>query len=83
MTNPFPHAQGRTRVTSSMTPEDAASFEQTLELGKEIAAVLSDHDVLGRWMAHHISDLINRAETAPEAEADGIRRETVAAVLTL
>ncbi|UZI27238.1 hypothetical protein [Streptomyces sp. VB1] len=66
-----------------MTPEDAASFEQTLELGKEIATGLSDHDVLGRWMAHHLSDLIIRAESAPEAEADDMRGEAVAAVLEL
>lgn len=66
-----------------MTPEDAANFDRTLELGKEIATGLSDHDVLGRWMAHHIGDLIIRAETAPEAEADEIRRETATAVLAL
>ncbi|MFJ5075207.1 hypothetical protein ACIP8Z_11470 [Streptomyces sp. NPDC088553] len=66
-----------------MTPEDAASFERTLELGKEISADLADHDVLGRWMAHHISDLITRAETAPEADVDDMRRETVAAILAL
>ncbi|WP_327666672.1 hypothetical protein OHN37_07545 [Streptomyces sp. NBC_00485] len=66
-----------------MNPDDAASFDRTLELGKEIAASLSDHDVLGRWMAHHISDLIIRAETAPEAEAEDVRRETATAVLAL
>ncbi|MGW5635781.1 hypothetical protein [Streptomyces sp. NPDC003832] len=66
-----------------MTPEDAKSFERTLELGKEIAASLPDHDVLGRWMAHHIGDLIIRAETASEAEADDVRRETATAVLAL
>ncbi|MFJ1785507.1 hypothetical protein ACIOML_14500 [Streptomyces anulatus] len=66
-----------------MNPEDAASFDRTLELGKEIAAGLSAHDVLGRWMAHHIGDLIIRAESAPEAEADEIRRETATAVLAL
>ncbi|MFC7910337.1 hypothetical protein [Streptomyces nigra] len=64
-----------------MTPEDAANFERTLELGKEIAASLSDHDVLGRWMAHHIGDLIIRAEAAAEAEADNLQRETATAVL--
>ncbi|MFB7559210.1 hypothetical protein [Streptomyces brevispora] len=66
-----------------MTPEDAESFERTLELGKEIAASLPDHDVLGRWMAHHIGDLIIRVETASEAEADDVRRETATAVLAL
>ncbi|MGW3911982.1 hypothetical protein ACWEBX_10715 [Streptomyces sp. NPDC005070] len=66
-----------------MTREDAASFERTLELGKEIADSLSENDVLGRWMAHHIGDLIIRAENATGAEADGIRREAVSAILAL
>ncbi|MDF6066089.1 hypothetical protein H8R03_29630 [Streptomyces sp. JH010] len=66
-----------------MTPEDVASFERTLELGKEVAAGLAEHDVLGRWMAHHIGDLIIRAETTPAADTDAIRRETATAVLAL
>ncbi|MFF4467433.1 hypothetical protein ACFY13_49490 [Streptomyces mirabilis] len=66
-----------------MTPEDAASFERTFELGKEIADSLSENDVLGRWMAHHIGDLIIRAENATGAETDGIRREAATAILAL
>jgi hypothetical protein len=66
-----------------MSPDSARNFSRTLELGKEIASNLSDHDVLGRWMAHHIGDLIARAETTPEKEAEGVRRETVTAVLAL
>ncbi|MGW2331571.1 hypothetical protein ACWC5C_38275 [Streptomyces sp. NPDC001700] len=66
-----------------MTPEDAASFERTLELGKEIAESLSQSDVLGRWMAHHIGDLITQAENATGAEADGVRREATTAILAL
>lgn len=65
-----------------MTPEDAASFERTLELGKEIAGSLSQSDVLGRWMAHHLSDLIIQAENATGAEAD-VRREATTAILAL
>lgn len=66
-----------------MTPEDAKSFDRTLELGKEIANDLSDSDVLGRWMAHHIGDLIIRAENATGVEANGIRREAMTAILAL
>lgn len=66
-----------------MTPEDAASFERTLELGKEIADSLSQSDVLGRWMAHHIGDLIVQAENATGAEANDIRREATTAILAL
>ncbi|MFB6836999.1 hypothetical protein [Streptomyces sp. NPDC056361] len=66
-----------------MTPEDAASFERTLELGKEIAGSLSESDVLGRWMAHRIGDLIVQAENATGAEADGVRREATTVILAL
>jgi hypothetical protein len=66
-----------------MTPEDVASFERTLELGMEIADSLSESDVLGRWMAHHISDLINQAENATGPEVDGVRREAATAILAL
>ncbi|QKZ17050.1 hypothetical protein [Streptomyces chartreusis] len=66
-----------------MTPEDAANFRRTLELGKEIADSLSESDVLGRWMAHHISDLIIKAENAPGPEGDDIRREAATAILAL
>ncbi|WP_157430492.1 hypothetical protein [Actinomadura macra] len=66
-----------------MNPEDAKNFERTLELGKEIANDLSDSDVLGRWMAHHIGALIVQAENATGAEANGIRREAMTAILAL
>lgn len=66
-----------------MTPEDAKSFERTLELGKAIADNLSQSDVLGRWMAHHISDLIIQAENTTGAEANRIRREATTAILAL
>lgn len=66
-----------------MAPEDVRSFERTLELGKEIANDLSQSDVLGRWMAHHIGDLIVQAANATGAEANGIRREAMTAILAL
>ncbi|MER7114072.1 hypothetical protein ABT332_06230 [Saccharomonospora azurea] len=66
-----------------MSPEDAKSFERTLELGKEIAQDLSDSDVLGRWMAHHISDLIVRAENATGQQALELRRETADTIIRL
>lgn len=66
-----------------MPPEDGASFERTLELGKEIAKNLPGDDVLGRWMSHHISDLITRAETTPGPDGDEIRSETARTILEL
>lgn len=66
-----------------MNPEDAENFERTLELGKELAQDLSDDDVLGRWMAHHISDLIIRAENATGQQALELRRETADTIIRL
>lgn len=65
-------------------PEDgAASFSKTVELGKELAKALPDNDILSRWMAHHIADLITRAESATGVEAEEIRRETATTILDL
>ncbi|GAA2779409.1 hypothetical protein RMN57_05945 [Kitasatospora sp. CM 4170] len=66
-----------------MHPEDAASFEKTLALGKEIAESLPSNDVLGRWMAHHIGDLIVRAQAADESQVQSVRRETASTILDL
>jgi hypothetical protein len=66
-----------------MSPEDAANFERTLELGKEIAKDLSESDILGRWMAHHISDLITRAESSSGPQAEDLRRETANTIIEL
>lgn len=66
-----------------MSQEDAENFERTLELGKQIAHDLSDSDILGRWMAHHISDLIVRAESAPEQQSHELRQQTTDTILRL
>lgn len=66
-----------------MPQEDAASFDKTLELGKELARSLPDNDVLSRWMAHHVADLITRAESASGEAAQAIRRETATTILEL
>nr|WP_127891585.1 hypothetical protein [Streptomyces sp. S10(2018)] len=66
-----------------MNPEDVARFEQAFELGKEIAADLDQQDVLGRWMAYHISDLITRVEVAPAGKVDVMRGEVFNTILAL
>ena len=71
------------RYSSSMTPENAEHFERTLELGKAIAADLDEHDLLGRWMAHHISDLITRAEAAAGPASAELRGEAAEAIIGL
>jgi len=66
-----------------MGPEDAAYFDKTLELGRELSRSLPDDDILGRWMAHYISELITRDEAAPGDGAEGVRRETAEAIIEL
>src|SRR6185312_1753773 len=44
---------------------------------------LLDTDVLGRWMAHYISELIVRGESATGDSAQSIRRETAGTIIEL
>ena len=39
-----------------------------LRLGRHLADALDHHDIVGRWLAHHLADLITRCEAAPEDE---------------
>lgn len=66
-----------------MTKEDATRFKNTLALGKELAAGLDESDVLGRWMAHHLSELIFRARNAPIEERIAANQEAERAILRL
>jgi len=47
-----------------MTSEASA----VLQLGRHLADALDHHDIVGRWLAHHLADLITRCETTPEDE---------------
>jgi hypothetical protein len=42
---------------------------------------MSDDDVLGRWMAHHLGDLIVKAENTPDPERLELRREAADLIL--
>lgn len=44
-----------------MTSESDPVFE----LGKSLADALDPSDIVGRWMAHHLADLISRSEAHP------------------
>ena len=44
--------------------------EDVLKLGSALAAELDDTDTLGRWMAHHLSDLLNSRDTSADADRD-------------
>lgn len=52
--------------------------DNALKLGKELAALLDEWDVLGRWMAHHIAELITSAE-ATEGDTDAAAARSRAA----
>ncbi|WP_210502801.1 hypothetical protein [Nocardioides xinjiangensis] len=39
-----------------------------LKLGRKMADALDASDLAGRWMAHHLADLIHQSESAPEDE---------------
>jgi hypothetical protein len=66
-----------------MSQADASTFERTLTLGKELAAELSDSNVLGRWMSHHVSELIIRAETVTGGDKVAAEHEAAEAILKL
>lgn len=66
-----------------MPMEDAANFEKTLELGKQLVHTLDETDLLWHWMAHHLADLITKAETAEGERANESRQQAVDLILRL
>lgn len=66
--------------------ETSAQSEQVLELGRRLVKELGlddSTDTLGRWMAHHLSDLILRAETAVGNEKRTAQSEAFDAILAI
>jgi hypothetical protein len=66
-----------------MRPDEQANFRQTLELGTALAKDLDDRDLLGRWMAHHISDLITQVKEVIGPAGDTLRQEARDTILAL
>jgi hypothetical protein len=66
-----------------MSPDERTNFDRTLELGEALAKDLDDQDLLGRWMAHHISDLITRARTTSGPDSDTLKQEATDTILKL
>ncbi len=52
----------------------------TLELGRQLAARFDDHDIVRRWMAHHLVELVKLAEDGSAITVDQ-RREIVDLIL--
>lgn len=46
-----------------------SNADSVLQLGRELADALNPSDVIGRWMSHHLAELITRCEENPEDEA--------------
>lgn len=46
----------------------SSNADSVLQLGRELADALNPSDVLGRWMSHHLAELITRCEENPEDE---------------
>jgi hypothetical protein len=66
-----------------MSQADASNFERTRTLGKELSAELAGSDFLGRWISHHVSELIVRADTASGADKVAAEREAADAIFKL
>ncbi|MAY32159.1 MAG: hypothetical protein CMM86_06090 [Rhodovulum sp.] len=66
--------------------EHSEQSKKTIELGKRIVQDLEldqSCDTLGRWMAHHLAQLIAKAEDGPEEDRRTAQQECRAAILEL
>lgn len=66
--------------------EKSAQSEKVLELGRKLVEELGladSTDTLGRWMAHHVADLIAKAETATGADKGTAEADAFDAILKL
>jgi hypothetical protein len=52
--------------------------DPVLQLGRDLADALEPSDIVGRWMSHHVAELVNRCEGNPEdAELAATTRDVV------
>ncbi|BCW48099.1 hypothetical protein [Arthrobacter sp. StoSoilB13] len=42
--------------------------DNVLQLGRDLAEALNPSDIVGRWMSHHLAELINRCREDPDDE---------------
>lgn len=72
--------------TSSTKMENSGLSDSVLALGRKLVEELGLEetvDTLGRWMAHHIADLITKSENTTGDEKRAVERECFAAILAL
>jgi hypothetical protein len=66
--------------------EKSVLADSVLILGRKLVEELGleeSTDTLGRWMAHHVADLITRTEKVPQDEKISVERECFSSILTL
>jgi hypothetical protein len=74
------------RSSISQKRVSSATLPETLDLGRLITQQLGENrpDVLSRWMAHHVAELIGDAEKQPDSPAGrAIRAKLAEAILQL
>lgn len=65
-------------------PDSSTSTDVTLELGKQLASSLEEWDVLGRWMAHFVAELISAVDAADgDAEVGAAKARAAEEILRL
>ncbi|MEX5254825.1 hypothetical protein [Kocuria arenosa] len=56
----------------------SSDADRVLQLGRDLADALDPSDVVGRWMSHHLAELITRCEASPEdVELAAVTRDTI------
>ncbi len=66
--------------------EKSAQSEKVLDLGRKLVdelGLVDSNDTLGRWMAHHVADLILKAENATGSDKVTAETEAFDAILAL
>ncbi|WP_431946879.1 hypothetical protein [Micromonospora marina] len=71
------------KYSSSTGGLGSSSYDDVVVLGRELTDSLDSNDTLGRWMAHYIADLIDRAETADGPDRDTLQHECAAEIMRL
>ncbi|GAA0802094.1 hypothetical protein [Spirilliplanes yamanashiensis] len=81
MTTPLP--ENAPSTSSLISSESVTNFEHILEFGKRLSEQLDPGDVLGRWMSHHIAELIIRAESATDDLRDSAEKAASDVIMKL
>jgi hypothetical protein len=69
-----------------METSEQSEPSSVLALGRRLVEELGleeSNDTLSRWMAHHLADLITKAENAAGSDKDALRKECFDAILAL